>query len=256
MTQFSIIIPAYNNLPLLRRALDSVLRQQGVEMEVIVSDDSTNSGIADYVSTLGDPRLHYHHHDKADSAIANWNSGLAKASGSHLILMHHDEAMATPDYLATLQRLFDNGADIVVSNIEVVVGDKTKPSHFTTAMKRFILRHPSLLFLANAIGPCACIAFRRQLAEPFCEQLHWLVDVEWYYRLLKNHHVSYAPQLTIRSIHGHEGQITQSLDIRSTFEADRRIVLHRHPGHPVRLTLWLYKALILNTKQLLKTLVP
>ena len=54
---FSIVIPAYNNLSLLQRALDSAWQQQGVEFEVIVTDDSTTTDIAQYVATLGDRRL-------------------------------------------------------------------------------------------------------------------------------------------------------------------------------------------------------
>ena len=119
-------------------------------------------------------------------------------------------------------------------------------------MKRFVLCHPSLLFLANAIGPCACIAFRSTLKEPFCEELHWLVDVEWYYRLLKGRRVCYDPQLTICSIHGHEGQITQELDIPQTFAHDKAIVLGKYPHHiAIKTMLWTYQHLILNTKKML-----
>lgn len=255
---FSIVIPVFNNLELFRRALESVLQQQGVAFEIIVTDDSTTTAIADYVNGLAvsglpaDIHLRYYHHQSDSGAIANWNNGLQMATGQYIILMHHDEAMSGTDYLQRIERHFNGGVDIVVSNIEVIVDGHQKKSHFTTPMKRFALCHPSLLFLANAIGPCACIAIRSTLKEPFCEELHWLVDVEWYYRLLKGRRVCYDPQLTICSIHGHEGQITQELDIPQTFAHDKTIVLGKYPHHiAIKTMLWTYQCLILNTKKML-----
>ena len=227
-------------------------------MEIIVTDDSTTTAIADYVNGLvagglpSDVCLRYCHHQSDSGAIANWNNGLQMATGQYIILMHHDEAMSGTDYLQRIEHHFNDGAGIVVSNIEVIVDGLQKKSHFTTPMKRFVLRHPSLLFLANAIGPCACIAIRSTLKEPFCEELHWLVDVEWYYRLLKGRRVCYDPQLTIRSIHGHDGQITQELDIPQTFAHDKTIVLGKYPHHiAIKTMLWTYQCLILNTKKML-----
>ena len=209
---FSIVIPTFNSLELLRRALASALQQQGVAMEVIVTDDSTTTDIADYVASLGDERLRYFRNQPSLGAVKNWNSGLAKATG------------------------------------EVTIGDRVKPSHFTAAMKRFMLHHPSCLFFANAVGPCACLAFRRSQLQPFCDELRWLVDVEWYYRMLASRRVVYDPQLVVRSIHGHEGQITANLDVRSTFAADCPVVVRLHPELSVRLMLWLYKAVVINAK--------
>ena len=247
---FSIVLPVFNNLELFRRALGSTLQQQGVEMEIIVTDDSTNTAIADYVASLNHPQLRYFHNQPGLGAVSNWNHGLSKAQGDYVILMHHDEAMTGEDYLQRVQRLLDDGCDVVVSDVEVSINGIIKRRHFTTAIKRFFFRHPSLLFFTNAVGPCACVAFKRELIQDFNNQLHWLVDVEWYYRMFKGRHVIYNPQLTIRSIHGHEGQITQELDIISTFAHDKAIVLGKYPHHiAIKTMLWTYQHLILNTKK-------
>lgn len=247
---FSIVIPTYNNLKLFRRALASALQQQGVEMEVIVTDDSSTSDIADYMASLDDRRLRYCHNRLGLGAVRNWNHGLSMATGQYVILMHHDEAMTGEDYLQRVQRLLDDGCDVVVSDVEVTINGNIKRPHFTTAIKRFFFRHPSLLFFTNAVGPCACVAFKRELIQDFNNQLHWLVDVEWYYRMFKGRHVIFNPQLTIRSIHGHKGQITQELDIISTFAHDKAIVLGEYPHHiAIKTMLWTYQHLILNTKK-------
>lgn len=236
----------------MQRALQSVCQQQDVMFEVIITDDSTTNDIESHISSLNDKRIRYFHHRPSLGAVCNWNFGLSQAQGDYVILLHHDEAMGSNNYLKQLQTEFDEGYDVVVSNIKVVVDNCIKPQHFTTAIKRFIFNHPTLLFLANAVGPCACITFRRSQLQTFCDELHWSVDVEWYYRMLLGRKVRYVPQLVIHSIHGHEGQITQQLDIKNTFETDRLIVNRLHSSKPaVRLMLWLYKLLIINVKRLL-----
>lgn len=251
---FSIVIPAYNNLPLLRRALESVRCQRDVTLEVIITDDSDqNADIQQYIATLHDSRISYHHNTPSLGAVPNWNSGLSKAQGDYVILMHHDEAMSTDDYLRQLQQQLQQGCDVVISNVEVSINEAIKRSHFTAAMKQYFLRHPSLLFLANAVGPCSCVAFRRHLAQPFDERLHWFVDVEWYYRLFKDRHIVYDKHLVMKSIHGHEGQISQKLDVIRTFHQDAPVIAATHPGNrSIRLMLWLYNTFIIHTKQLLR----
>lgn len=249
--KFSIVIPAYNNLPLLQRALSSALQQQGVQLEVIVTDDSTMPDIEQYMTTVSDPRLRYVHNQPSLGAVSNWNSGLRMATGEYIILMHHDEALTGTDHLLRLQQHLDAGAEVVVTNFQVTINGRTKLCRYGPWFKRLVLRHPSVLFLVNVIGPCACVAFRRSLYTPFCDDLRWLVDVEWYYRLLLRRRVIYDPTILIHSIYGHKGQITLNIDIMQTFRSDRAILLRRHPQTSVRVMLWLYKALILNTKKLL-----
>ena len=175
---FSIVIPVFNNLELFRRALESVLQQQGVAFEIIVTDDSTTAAIADYVNGLAvsvlpaDIHLRYCHHQSDSGAISNWNNGLQMATGQYIILMHHDEAMSGTDYLQRIESHFNGGADIVVSNIEVIVDGHQKKSHFTTPLKRFALCHPSLqgqtivLWLTVGHHVQACY-YTMQVIQPF-----------------------------------------------------------------------------------------
>ena len=75
MITFSIIIPTYNQLPLLKRALESVLHQQGADYEVIVTDDSDNDEICTYIEALDKQTIKYFHHNSTGRAADNWNFG-------------------------------------------------------------------------------------------------------------------------------------------------------------------------------------
>lgn len=255
MTDFSIVIPAYNSLPLLQRALGSVCQQQEVSYQVIITDDSTTDDIRQYIHSLDNPHVKYYHHTQRLGAISNWNHGLEIASsGQYIILMHHDEAMNGANHLAKIKRdMEQKQCDIVVTNIEVHINGNVKSTHFTTWIKRYALRHPSLLFLINTIGPCACFAFRKEQLQPFCEELHWLVDVEWYYRMLNGKHAYYDKSIVTHSIHGHQEQITQNIDIANYFETDRQTITRLHNGNrTIRRMLWFNKILIINTKKLFR----
>jgi len=250
MSTFSIVIPAYNQPELLQRAVESVLQQQGVRFEVIISDDSTNHLIAQYAEQLANPLVRYLHHDEPGTPVDNWNFGLQAATGDYVIIMHHDEAMYGSDYLQRIEKQMEKGADLVVSQVEVRHnGQIKKPS--PPAIKNWLSKHPAWLFFINAIGPCACLTFRKTQLELFDSQLHWLVDVEWYYRMMREKDIVYDYACKILSIHGHQGQITGNIDIMKNFQHDRTIIADKHQDTSINMALWMYEHLILRTKKLL-----
>jgi hypothetical protein len=53
----SVIIPSYNHERFVAASVESVLRQEGVEVEVIVCDDSSTDGTLAVLQSLRDPRL-------------------------------------------------------------------------------------------------------------------------------------------------------------------------------------------------------
>lgn len=250
MKKFSIIIPTYNQLPLLKRALESVLHQQGADYEVIVTDDSDNEEIATFIQSTDNQLIKYFHHKSTGSAADNWNFGLSKAEGQYVIVMHHDEALTGSSHLnLTAQALAD--ADVVIADLEVKKKDKKKSRWLSHLTRKLCCKHPEWLFLQNAIGPTACIAFKRDQLQSFNPDLKWLVDLEWYYRLLKGKRVTICKSCKIQSTHGHAGQISQQLDIMQAFSQDKAIICQTH-DNDVRLMLWLYEHLILGTKRLLR----
>lgn len=250
MTDFSIIIPAYQHLTLLQKSLNSVLQQESVSFEVIVTDDSEDSLIKHYVEKLADIRVKYFRHDKDINLVSNWNYGLRQVSGRYIILMHHDESMWEKDYLKRVMQHLDAGTDVVVTHIEVFINDKKKPDHFPPFLRRFIYKHPACLFLFNAVGPTACVTFRREHLQTFHTELVWLVDVEWYYRLFHNKQVYYFEDCHIKSVHGHEGQISNSINIMESFKKDKSILCHIYADKlTIRLMLFLYQHLILGMKR-------
>ena len=230
---FSIIIPAYNDSCLFQQALDSVRRQKDVNVEIIIVDDSDkNNDIERLVHDLHDKRIFYEHHSPSLGAVPNWNRGLSLCHGQHIVLVHHDESFVSDNHLKTILHGFERGFDVVVSNIEIHKGNTIEHGNFPSLLKRFFITTPSLLFIANIIGPCACVALKRKGIVPFDEHLHWLVDIEWYYRLFQTSKTLYLPQLFVQSLHGHSNQISQTINIRHHDQEDSSYLKKKYRSKP------------------------
>lgn len=236
---FSIVIPTYNNVELFGRAVSSVMGQSYDDWQLIVTDDSRTPVIKEQALTLADPRIRYYPRTVHDGAVANWNNGLSLATGRYVIVMHHDEELKGHDYLQRLAGKLEQ-ADLVVSDIRVSEqGRPERRGRINGWLKRMMLAIPASVLNTNPIGPCACLAFRREFIQTFDEYLTWVVDTEWYYRMLTAApRVLYAPDLLIRSNSGHADQITLNIDIAEKNRQDTAYLRQKyHSSLPVRLSL-------------------
>lgn len=254
MKTFSIIIPTYNDLTLLQCALTSVLQQKGSDYEIIITDDSTDSDIERYIESLSDEDIRYYRHQQSAGAADNWNFGLQKATGEYVILMHHDEEMVQDNYLRRISQLMSFGVDLVISQVNIINEEHQKNQSFLCRrLKSFVCKHPAGLFLINVIGPCASLTVRREFLQYFNTHLRWFVDVEWYYRMLCGKKFTIDKSLIIRSHHGHQGQITQSLNVMEVFKSDKSELSDIYStNRTVRLMLYLYQHFVLGTKHILR----
>ena len=247
MKTFTIVIPTYNNLDLFKSAYSSVCKQDFKDYEIVVVDDSTDSSIEDYVSSLNNPNLIYRHHVPSTGAVNNWNHGLQLASSKYVIVLHHDEAFEEDNYLTSLNVQFQKGYEVLVTRVKVLNGGILKPNVFSQAVMKFFIGCPSLLFLCNVIGPCSCIAFKREHITDFDNRLNWLVDVDWYYRLLKGRRRKFLDHLHINSFNDHEDKITNQIDVKQSEVKDIAILNIKYKYHLLlRCCLFINKMVMLN----------
>ena len=74
--RFSILIPTRNRLEYLKLAVESVLRQDYEDWQLIVSDNCSEQGVGDYLNKLSDPRLVYSRTEPVLPVTENWNRAL------------------------------------------------------------------------------------------------------------------------------------------------------------------------------------
>lgn len=87
----SVVIPTYNRMKSLPRALESVLRQTFDDIEVIVVDDCSTDGTWDYLNAVRDPRLRIVRHEVNRGAGAARNTGFRAARADLIAFQDSDD---------------------------------------------------------------------------------------------------------------------------------------------------------------------
>lgn len=88
---FSILIPTYNRSKFLKLALSSVLRQKGVSLEVIVSDNCSTDNTEEMVKEFRDKRIKYSKNKKNLGYGPNAHKCFHKASGNYIFTLSDDD---------------------------------------------------------------------------------------------------------------------------------------------------------------------
>jgi hypothetical protein len=96
----SVVVPTRDRADVLPRALGSLLRQEGVEFEVVVVDDGSSDHTRDVVAALGDSRLRYLRQEPAGASAAR-NRGAGSARGDLLFFLDSDDEVR-PSWLSAL----------------------------------------------------------------------------------------------------------------------------------------------------------
>ena len=92
MSLFSVIIPIYNTEKYLHECIDSVLKQQYKNIEVILVNDCSTDGCADICNSYKDNKLIKIIHNKKNLGTAlSRNKGISTSSGKYIIFLDSDD---------------------------------------------------------------------------------------------------------------------------------------------------------------------
>ncbi len=106
MSQFSIIIPSYNDAKRLPRAVNSVLSQEITNWQLIIIDDGSTDNTEEIVKDfLEDSRINYIKKDNAGVAAAR-NTGASRSEGDYLVFLDSDDEIK-PGTLKDYQKQID-----------------------------------------------------------------------------------------------------------------------------------------------------
>jgi GT2 family glycosyltransferase len=141
--RLSVVVPLYNCLDF-TRAMVASLRATlppGLAHEIILVDDGSSDGTADWLATLGPPFVTVRNSRNLGYAAAN-NRGAARARGELLALLNNDLVL-TPGWLEPMLRVHEglgaragavgnvqvNARDGTVDHAGIVIDFKGKPEH-------------------------------------------------------------------------------------------------------------------------------
>jgi glycosyltransferase involved in cell wall biosynthesis len=126
MNTVDVMVPCYNYARFLERSVRSVLTQQGVDVRVLIIDDTSSDDTPEVGRRLAalDPRVEFRRHEVNQGHIATYNEGLLEwASADYSVMLSADDAL-TPGALARAVALLERHPDSgMVYGRARVVGD-------------------------------------------------------------------------------------------------------------------------------------
>lgn len=209
-------MPTYNHAPFVSEAIQSVLAQQGVDFELLISDDGSRDNTADVARQHKDPRIHVTANPENRGACVVTNELIARSRGEYIALLNSDDAWTSPDKLLTQVKLLDSRPEIGASFGKPTFIDQEGRSmakddvafgrafdHDNRSQAEWI-RH----FFEH--GNCLChptMLIRRRCYEElggYNNRLRQLPDFEMWVRLVKHYqiHISDAIWVNFRVLPG------------------------------------------------------
>lgn len=194
----SICIPAYKQADFLRRTLASVVLQSFEDYEIIVTDDSRDTSVEEVVREfLPNRKLYYYKNSEIKGSPENWNEAIRHASGEYIKILHHDDWFAGKESLGTYVKMLDDNpkSDFAFSATNVVSARRNTTRIYMPSkwqLKR-LKDDPAIMYFANCIGAPSATIYRRNLGFEYDVLLKWLVDVDFYIRvLMRNRSYEYS----------------------------------------------------------------
>lgn len=105
--KFSVLLPTRNRLQLLSYAVESVLRQDYEDWEIVISDNCSEEDIEAYVKSLSDPRVKYSRFDSFVPVTDNWNNTLNYAAAPYVIMLGDDDCLMPGYFTQMVQMLHE-----------------------------------------------------------------------------------------------------------------------------------------------------
>ncbi|GEM_PF-3429407 len=109
----SVVLAVHNGMPFLPDAVESVLRGQWRDLELVVVDDASTDKSSAYLRDLCDSRVHVLRQDARQGLTASLNHGLSQASGRWIARLDADDAWL-PERLALQMACVADRPDVVL----------------------------------------------------------------------------------------------------------------------------------------------
>ncbi len=205
----TVFIPVHNREDYITTALDSILKQDFSDFELLVVDDGSTDRTADVVAGYGDDRIRLERNGTNLGIPATRNRGLALARGEYIALLDSDD-FAYPWRLRRQVDFLDRHPQIVQVGAWCSLMDADRN------LLRRVRRHPTrpedvdvhLLFHCSLIN--RTIMARTEVLKDFGydETFARCQDYELHGRLAEHHKLANMPDILVCG-REHEGRVTR-----------------------------------------------
>lgn len=127
----SVVIPAFNRVGLVLRAVDSALNQSYPVHEVIVVDDCSTDDTAQLVESVDDPRVRVIRNEVNSGACKSRNVGIIAATGEYIALLDSDDEWLPDKLEKQMAALESSKADVCSCRFRRIFTEATCSSEDT-----------------------------------------------------------------------------------------------------------------------------
>lgn len=120
----SVIVTTFNRVALLAETVASILAQSYTDFELIIVDNMSEDGTAEYVTALSDPRIRYFRNPNHGVIAANRNFGIRQAKGRYIAFCDDDD-LWLPQKLEQQLALLEQHPEVAMcyTHAESFIGD-------------------------------------------------------------------------------------------------------------------------------------
>jgi glycosyltransferase involved in cell wall biosynthesis len=197
----SICIPCYNGGDYLAPAIESALRQDAVDLEVLVCDNASTDETPSICRGYSDQRFRYVRFENLVCPAANWNRCLDAATGEAVVLLHADDALA-PHFLTRALSIMESNREVGLVHCAVQHVDENGRSLFqqrtfqTDTVLEADAAFARLLVRGCEVNPAGVMVRRRvyETVGRFTESVVWGVDWHMWLRIALRYAVAYLAE--------------------------------------------------------------
>lgn len=243
MPLISICIPAYKRIEGLQRLLKSIEIQTFTDYETIITDDSNDNTVKNFISNISpQSKITYVKNEFPLGSPANWNKAISLTSGKWIKIMHDDDWFASANSLQNFVNHINDKHDLIFSaytNMHLA-NNYTQKSSFSFVERSLLKFSPYNLFKKNFIGHPSTTLIKNDQTFWFDETIKWVVDFEFYIRLLKKNSNFFYIEKHLVNIGISDTQITKQAFRNSEIEIPENIYLLNKLGINVLKNIFVY----------------
>jgi len=244
MTRVSVALPTRNGMPYLREAVGSILAQTFPSFELLVIDNASTDGTAEFLATVVDPRVRSARAADGLGLVAIHALAVASTSSELVALMGHDD-IAEPTRLARQVALLDAepSVDLVGTWCSMIDldGRRIGALHYAVLPDEIRAR-----IVRNTQVPVPSMLFRRaayDAAGGFTAESDYAFDYDLVARLARRRAVANVPEELVRVRYNPAG--ASAVSARRVQRGALRVRWRtlRAGGYPITEYVWLLKPL-------------
>jgi glycosyltransferase involved in cell wall biosynthesis len=224
----SAIIPTYNRMEAVRRAIESVLAQTYAEIEIIVVDDGSMDETRDVAASYGHS-IKYLYQRNQGPAVAR-NTGILAVKGQLLAFLDSDDLWA-PDKVERQVDVFMKNPScfICATGHKVVDGDGNVINTTVLGSYELALIKKGELYKNFFATPTVMMRVECFLDVGFFDpHLHFAEDWDMWLRVMEKYYLQYLDE-ALTTIVVHQESITRTAPIENMNDWKR--VIQRHACH-------------------------